>query len=100
MRTYRLSLLLACRSDILVNNAFFSTNILYGSKMLGMLGGSFGFSLPQPLPNLSLIYWGTAAFEKLAGGQSDIGVNLLVLAAQGLIFFVVGAWFFRRRLNL
>jgi ABC-type transport system involved in multi-copper enzyme maturation permease subunit len=67
---------------------------------LGVLGGAFGFSLPEPLPNLSLIYWGTSAFEKLAGGQLDIGVNLLVLAAQGLLFFIAGAWLFRRRLNL
>jgi len=70
------------------------------NMLLGMLGGTFGFLLPQPLPSLSLISWGTSTFEKLAGGQADIGTNLLVLAVQGVIFFVVGAWFFRRRLNL
>jgi len=67
---------------------------------LGVLGGSFGFGLPQPLPNLSLIYWGTDAFEKLAAGQGSISLNLLVLLAQGLLFFAIGSWFFKRRLNL
>jgi ABC-type transport system involved in multi-copper enzyme maturation permease subunit len=67
---------------------------------LGVLGGSFGFALPAALSQLSLIYWGTDAFEKLAGNDLSVGVNLLILAAQGLLFFVVGAWFFRRRLNL
>ncbi len=70
------------------------------NTLLGMLGGSFGFSLPPSLSKLSLIYWGTSAFEKLASGQADIGINLLMLALQGLFFFVVGSWFFRRRLNL
>ena len=67
---------------------------------LGVLGGSFGFGLPDPLPNLSLIHWGTTAFEQLASGQGNIGLNLLVLLAQGLIFFGIGSWFFKRRLNL
>lgn len=67
---------------------------------LGVLGGSFGFGLPQPLPSLSLIYWGTDAFEKLAAGQGAISTNLLVLLAQGLLFFGIGSWFFKRRLNL
>lgn len=70
------------------------------NTLLGMLGGSFGFALPESLSKLSLIYWGTSAFEKLASGQADIGINLLMLALQGLIFFVIGSWFFRRRLNL
>lgn len=67
---------------------------------LGVFGSAFGFALPEPLPRLSLITWGTDAFEKLAGGQLDIGFNLLVLLAQGVLFFVVGSWLFRRRLNL
>lgn len=70
------------------------------NTMLGVFGSAFGFGLPEPLPRLSLITWGTGAFETLAGGQWDIGLNLLVLLAQGVLFFVIGAWFFRRRLNL
>jgi len=67
---------------------------------LGVLGGSFGFSVPAALARLSLIYWGVDAFQKLAANESGVGLNLLVLLAQGLIFFLVGAWLFRRRLNL
>jgi len=67
---------------------------------MGVLGGAFGFSLPAALGQLSLIYWGVDAFSKLAANEAGIGLNLLVLAGQGLLFFLVGTWFFRRRLNL
>ncbi|MCB0187655.1 MAG: ABC transporter permease, partial [Caldilineaceae bacterium] len=70
------------------------------NMILGTLGGAFGFRLPDPLPRLSLIYWGTSAFEKLAGGENTIGLNFLVLASQGVIFFLIGAWFFRRRMKI
>jgi tetrahydromethanopterin S-methyltransferase subunit C len=67
---------------------------------MGVLGGPFGFSLPAALGQLSLIYWGVDAFSKLAANETGIGLNLLVLVGQGLLFFVAGTWFFRRRLNL
>ena len=67
---------------------------------MGVLGGAFGFSLPAALGQLSLIYWGVDAFSKLAANETGIGLNLLVLVGQGLLFFVAGTWFFRRRLNL
>jgi ABC-type transport system involved in multi-copper enzyme maturation permease subunit len=67
---------------------------------LGVLGGSFGFSLSEALGRLSLIYWGVDAFAKIAANEPGIGLNLLVLTGQGLLFFLVGTWFFRRRLNL
>ncbi|MCB0065072.1 MAG: ABC transporter permease, partial [Caldilineaceae bacterium] len=70
------------------------------NMMLGVLGGAFGFGLPDPLPKLSLINWGTDAFATLAAGQSTIGMNLLVLAGQGALFFLIGAWFFRRRMRI
>jgi ABC-type transport system involved in multi-copper enzyme maturation permease subunit len=66
---------------------------------MGVLGGAFGFSLPVALGQLSLIYWGVDAFSKLAANETGIGLNLLVLVGQGLLFFVAGTWFFRRRLN-
>lgn len=67
---------------------------------LGVLGGSFGFALPAVLGRLSLIYWGVDAFLKLANSEPGVGQNLLILAGQGLAFFLVGLWFFRRRINL
>lgn len=67
---------------------------------LGVLGGSFGFGVSAALAQFSLIYWGVDAFQKLAASESGIGLNLLVLIGQGLLFFLVGSWFFRRRLNL
>ena len=67
---------------------------------LGALGGAFGFRLPDALASLSLITWATDAYRTLAAGQSDIGLNLLVLLGQSLLFFTVGLWFFRRRVSL
>lgn len=66
---------------------------------LGVLGGAFGFGVSAVLAQFSLIHWGVDAFQKLAANEG-IGFNLLVLAGQGLLFFLVGSWFFRRRLNL
>jgi len=67
---------------------------------LGVLGGAFGFGVSAGLAQFSLIHWGVDAFQKLAANEGAIGLNLLVLAGQGLLFFLVGSWFFRRRLNL
>jgi len=67
---------------------------------LAVLGGSFGFSLPPTFAQLSLIYWGVDGYQKLAAGQPDIGRNLLVLFGQGLLFFVIGTWLFKRRMEL
>ncbi len=67
---------------------------------LGILGGALGFGLDSDVTKLSLIYWGVDAFEKLAANEGGLASNLLVLVGQGLIFFVLGSWFFRRRLNL
>lgn len=67
---------------------------------LGVLGGSFGFSLPPAVAQISPIYSGVTAFQKLANGQGDIGLNLLVLLGEGVILFLLGTWLFRRRLEL
>ena len=67
---------------------------------LAALGGAFGFAVPAALASLSLITWGVDAFESLAAGQTDIGLNLAVLVTQGVIFFGIGLWLFRRRINL
>ncbi|RMF79048.1 MAG: ABC transporter permease [Chloroflexi bacterium] len=62
------------------------------------LGGSFGFQVPESLQRFSLIFWGTDAFEKLSQGGGDIGLNLLILAVQGGVMFVIGLYIFKRRL--
>ena len=67
---------------------------------LGALGGAFGFALPVAVSQFSLIYWGVDGLRRLASGQGDIGLHLLVLIGQGVLFFTIGAWFYRRRLAL
>jgi len=67
---------------------------------MGVLGGAFGFGFSSAVSGFSLIYWGVDAFQKLAANEGEIGLNLLVLVGQGLLFFLLGSWFFRRRLNL
>ena len=67
---------------------------------LAVLGGAFGFALPEQAARFSLIYWGVDAFMQLANAQTDVAVNLLVLFGQGILLFLVGAWLFKRRLDL
>lgn len=67
---------------------------------LAVLGGSFGFNLPEQASQFSLIYWGVNAFTKLASLQTDIGINLLILFGQGIVLFLVGIWLFKRRMAL
>lgn len=67
---------------------------------LAVLGGSFGFNLPEQASQFSLIYWGVNAFTKLASLQTDIGLNLLILFGQGIVLFLVGIWLFKRRMAL
>ena len=77
--------------------------VLFGPLVnisLAVLGGAFAFSLPDQIAQFSLIYWGVDAFSKLANAQTDIGLNMVVLFAQGLVLFLLGAWLFKRRLNL
>ena len=68
--------------------------------VLAMLGGAFGFSVPEPFAWLSLIHWGTSAMARLSAGSADIGLNVLVLTAQGVALFAIGLWFFRRRVEV
>lgn len=70
------------------------------NSTLAALGGVFGFSLPPAVAQFSPIYWGTNALTKLAQGDVDIGLNLAVLLAQGVVMFVIGAWLFSRRTDL
>jgi ABC-2 type transport system permease protein len=67
---------------------------------LAVLGGAFGFNLPKSISQFSLLYWGRDAFDMLAAGQSDIGLNVFVLGVQGLVMFVIGIVLFNRRFEL
>jgi ABC-2 type transport system permease protein len=67
---------------------------------LGVLGGAFGFTLPRIAGAFSLVYWGREAFQKLAEGDTDIGLNLLVLVIQGALMYLLGVWLFNRRFEV
>jgi ABC-2 type transport system permease protein len=76
---------------------------IFGSVVniaLAVLGGAFGVQLPRVAAQFSMIYWSTDAFHKLADGEGDIGLNLLVLAVQGAIMFGIGFWLFNQRLDI
>ncbi len=76
---------------------------IYGSLInmgMAVLGGAFGFQLPEVLSRFSLLYWGAGAFQKLANGSNDIGLNLVVLLAMGVVMFSIGFWLFNKRLDV
>jgi ABC-2 type transport system permease protein len=65
-----------------------------------VLGGGFGFSLPDEFGTFSIVYWGRDAFDVLAAGNTEIGTNLAVLVIQGLVMFAIGVLIFNRRFEL
>ncbi|MDZ4765122.1 MAG: ABC transporter permease [Chloroflexota bacterium] len=80
-------------------------NVIAGavSLAMGALGGAFfnveGIPGVNVISRLSLVYWGSNAFQKLSLGDGDIGLNLIVLLGLGAAMFVVGLALFNRRLN-
>ena len=70
------------------------------SITLGALGGSFGFRLPPAVGDISPIYWGVSALEKLATGEPGLALDIGVLLTFGAVLFGVGAFFFKRRLAM
>lgn len=80
-------------------------NVIGGliSMVFGLLGGAF-FSTGAlgPVAQLGLLTpnrWGVDALSRLSVGDTDIGLNLLVLTVFGAIFFVMGIVVFNRRLE-
>lgn len=65
-----------------------------------VLGGGFGFSLPDEFGIFSIVYWGRDAFDVLAAGHTEIGANIAVLTIQGLIMFAIGVLIFNRRFEM
>lgn len=64
-----------------------------------VLGGAFGFQLSGGLQYISVIYWGSNAFTKLANNNTDIWLNALVLAVIGVVTFGFSFMIFVRRLR-
>lgn len=67
---------------------------------LAILGGTFGFVLPKEIGMFSFIYWGRTAFEKMAAGQGDILLNVVVLVVEGVVLFTIGVLLFNRRFEV
>jgi ABC-2 type transport system permease protein len=73
------------------------------SIAMGALGGAF-FNVDAipgvgALSRLTIVWWGSDAFERLSIGDYNIGLNLLVLLALGAVMFTAGLLLFNRRLN-
>lgn len=82
-----------------------TANVVGGviSMFMGLFGGVF-FNIQQipalaPISRLTITYWGSDAFNKLAVNQTDIGLNLIVLAGMGIALFGAGLVVFNRRLS-
>lgn len=82
-------------------------NVIGGviSMAMGVFGGAFfgtaAFpAFMKPLTQLTVTYWGTDAFTKLAQNQTDIGTNLLALVVMGVVLFAAGLAIFNRRLSV
>ncbi|MDE0199290.1 MAG: ABC transporter permease [Caldilineaceae bacterium] len=67
---------------------------------LAVLGGAFGFALPEQAARFSLIYWGVDAYVDLSLSQPDVSLNIIVLFCQGIALFLLGTWLFKRRIDL
>ncbi|MBI1257731.1 MAG: ABC transporter permease subunit [Chloroflexi bacterium] len=82
-------------------------NVIGGviSLVMGVFGGAFFNTAIFPdflksLSHLTITYWGTDAFTRLAQNQTDIGQNLAVLFVMGIVLFVAGLTIFNRRLSV
>lgn len=72
--------------------------------LMGILGGAF-FDLAalgdfEILTRLSIVRWGSEGFTRLAAGQGDILVNVVVLTLLGAAFFGISLYAFYRRQDI
>lgn len=67
--------------------------------ILSLIGGAFGFTLPETIMQFSLIFQGSDAFSVLSRGESDILTNVIWMVGQGTVFFITGIILFNRRLK-
>ncbi|RMG84070.1 MAG: hypothetical protein D6712_11910 [Chloroflexi bacterium] len=70
------------------------------NTILAVLGGAFGFRLPDILSQLSMVYWGSEAFDLLSVGTGDVSLHVIVLLVQGIIMFALGIVLFSRRFEM
>jgi ABC-type transport system involved in multi-copper enzyme maturation permease subunit len=54
----------------------------------------------KPITRLSVVFWGTDGFSKLANGETDVALNVLVLAVIGVAFFLLSLGVFNRRQDI
>lgn len=74
------------------------------SIFMGIMGGAF-FQLDavpalEPLTRLSVVFWGSDGFSKLADGQGDVTTNIIFLAMIGIVLFVFSLTIFIRRKDI
>lgn len=74
------------------------------SLAMGVLGGAFVSidvfpEFVKAFSRLTVNYWGTDAFVRLAQNQTDITTNLLALFGIGIVLFSIGVAVFNRRLS-
>lgn len=74
------------------------------AMLIGLFGGAFFSVETVPIMNIfsrfTINYWGVNAFTKLSQGQTDIGLNLLILLILGVVFFAIGMFSFNRQLDV
>lgn len=74
------------------------------AMLIGLFGGAFFSVETVPVMNIfsrfTINYWGVNAFTKLSQGQTDIGLNLLILLILGVVFFAIGMFSFNRQLDV
>lgn len=64
---------------------------------MATIGGAFGFQVGPPISYVSIVYWGSDAFAKLAAGEGAYGANLVVMTLFGVATFFIGLGIFHRR---
>ncbi|MDQ7024755.1 MAG: ABC transporter permease [Anaerolineae bacterium] len=67
---------------------------------LGAMAGAFGFQLPEIISQFSPLYWSVNGFQSLAGGDNDIGLNLVILLLLGLATAMIGLWMVNRKVEV
>jgi ABC-2 type transport system permease protein len=69
------------------------------NMFMAVTGGAFGFRFASWIRYASAVFWGADAFEELAGGGSDIWLNITVLGGFGVVAFFVALPLLGRRFN-